>query len=102
MLRKSCFCTPIKTLKTNKFHSVSNLGGTFPRFFILKFVDAFTVATCHPPTSPPKPDTLKGDLITQPFSCVLEAEKHRCIDGGGSCDISQDGKHCVDSRGEAE
>jgi hypothetical protein len=34
---------------------------------------------------------LKGDLITQPFSCVLEAEKHRCINGGGACDISQDG-----------
>jgi len=75
----------------NNFHSVSNLGGTFPRFFILKFVDAFTVATCQPPTTSPKLDTLKGDLITQPFSCVVEAEKHRCIDGGGSCNISQDG-----------
>jgi PAT family acetyl-CoA transporter-like MFS transporter 1 len=36
-------------------------------------------------------DSLKGDLITQPFSCVLEAEKHRCINGGGACNISQDG-----------
>jgi len=72
-------------------HSVSNLGGTFPRFFILKFVDAFTVATCQPPTTSPKLDTLKGDLITQAFSCVAEAEKHRCVDGGGVCKISQDG-----------
>lgn len=77
------------------YNSVSNLGGTFPRFFILKFVDAFTVATCTPPISPPKPDSLKGDLITQPFSCVLEAEKHRCIDGGGACNISQDGGFCL-------
>jgi PAT family acetyl-CoA transporter-like MFS transporter 1 len=68
---------------------VSNLGGTFPRFFILKLVDAFTVATCTPPVTPPA--DLKGTLITSPFSCVLEAEKHRCIDGGGSCVITQDG-----------
>jgi PAT family acetyl-CoA transporter-like MFS transporter 1 len=34
---------------------------------------------------------LKGDLITSPFNCVAEAEKHRCIDGGGVCNISQDG-----------
>ncbi|SLM38401.1 acetyl-coenzyme a transporter 1 [Lasallia pustulata] len=68
--------------------TVSNLGGTFPRFFILKLVDAFTVATCTPPASPP----LKTpNPITAPFSCVAEAEKHRCVDGGGSCDISVDG-----------
>ena len=70
---------------------MSNLGGTFPRFFVLKFVDAFTAATCTPPSVPPAKDLLKGDLITQPFSCVLEAEKHRCIDGGGTCNIQRDG-----------
>ena len=70
--------------------SVSNLGGTFPRFFILKLVDYFTVATCHPPSSSP-PKDLKGDLITSSFSCALEAQKHRCLDGGGTCTISRDG-----------
>nr|OQO32293.1 hypothetical protein B0A51_00352 [Rachicladosporium sp. CCFEE 5018] len=75
--------------------TVSNLGGTFPRFFILKFVDAFTVATCTPPSISPAKDLLKGDLITQPFSCVLEAEKHRCLAGGGTCDIQHDGYYCV-------
>ncbi|KAL8718112.1 MAG: hypothetical protein Q9225_004718 [Loekoesia sp. 1 TL-2023] len=69
--------------------TVSNLGGTFPRFFILKLVDYFTIATCHPPSSPPK--DLKGELITSTFSCVLEAQKHKCLDGGGTCDISRDG-----------
>ena len=73
--------------------TVSNLGGTFPRFFILKFVDYFTQATCYPPSSPIKDTSvLKGDLITQQFSCVSEAEKHRCVDGGGSCVIGQDGE----------
>ncbi|KAL8802265.1 MAG: hypothetical protein Q9182_003917 [Xanthomendoza sp. 2 TL-2023] len=72
--------------------TVSNLGGTFPRFFILKLVDHFTLATCHPPTTPPKDlSKLKGDLITAPFSCALEAQKHRCLDGAGTCDISRDG-----------
>lgn len=69
--------------------TVSNLGGTFPRYFILKLVDYFTVATCHPPSSPPS--DLKGDPITSTFSCALEAQKHICLDGGGTCDISRDG-----------
>jgi len=76
---------------TNHNHSVSNLGGTFPRYFVLKFVDIFTYATCEPPSSPPKAELLKGDLITQPFSCALEADKHRCRDGGGFCNVTQDG-----------
>jgi PAT family acetyl-CoA transporter-like MFS transporter 1 len=70
--------------------SVSNLGGTFPRYFVLRLVDAFTVATCTPDLDFPV-SKLKGTLVTEAFSCALEAEKHRCIDGGGSCDISRDG-----------
>jgi len=75
--------------------TVSNLGGTFPRFFVLKFVDLFTVATCEPPTSTPKPETHKGDLVTQAFSCALEADKHRCRDGGGFCNVTTDGYYVM-------
>jgi len=76
--------------------TVSNLGGTFPRFFVLKFVDAFTVATCHPNAKLlPSDPSLKGPLITQAFSCVAEAEKKRCIEGGGTCVISRDGYYIV-------
>ncbi|KAF2477220.1 uncharacterized protein BDR25DRAFT_208292 [Lindgomyces ingoldianus] len=75
--------------------TVSNLGGTFPRFFVLKFVDMFTVATCEPPTTAPKPGTLKGELVTQAFSCALEVEKHRCRDGGGNCNITTDGYYVM-------
>ncbi|TKA70611.1 hypothetical protein B0A49_06082, partial [Cryomyces minteri] len=75
--------------------TVSNLGGTFPRFFVLKFVDLFTVATCTPPPSGQLPAELKGVPVTEPFSCVLEAEKHRCLEGGGSCAISTDGYYIV-------
>lgn len=69
--------------------TVSNFGGTFPRFFVLKLVDIFSAATCVPPTT--RPDGLKGTLVTAAFSCVAEAEKQRCADGGGRCDVHRDG-----------
>jgi hypothetical protein len=74
---------------------MSNLGGTFPRFFILRFVDAFTTAVCQPPASAPSIDKLKGDLITKAFSCVGQAEKDRCLAGGGTCTIQRDGYYIV-------
>ena len=77
-------------IPADRGYRVSNLGGTFPRIFILKLVDVFTVATCVPPSEAPKGD-LKGALVTSAFSCALEAEKHRCVDGGGTCSISRDG-----------
>lgn len=66
--------------------SVSNLGGTFPRYFVLRAVDAFTSATCTPG---------KGALETQPFSCALQPDKERCLAGGGSCDVTRDGYYIV-------
>ncbi|EXJ64382.1 hypothetical protein A1O7_00718 [Cladophialophora yegresii CBS 114405] len=73
--------------------TVSNLGGTFPKFFILKFVDLFTRATCIPPSDPDAflkshPDTTP---ITSSFSCALEADKTVCLKGGGTCLIQRDG-----------
>lgn len=76
-------------LGTDMKPSVSNLGGTFPRYFVLKFVDYFSKATCIPPSASLK--GLEGVLITQAFSCVQEAEKHRCIAGGGVCKQERDG-----------
>ncbi|MCJ1381970.1 hypothetical protein MMC17_005082 [Xylographa soralifera] len=71
--------------------TVSNLGGTFPRYFILKLVDAFSAATCIPPSHSFPEDKLKGPLITNSFSCALEAERHRCTNGGGTCEMTRDG-----------
>jgi hypothetical protein len=71
--------------------SVSNLGGTFPRIFVLKLVDFFTIATCIPPTVAPAAGSLKGALVTTAFSCALEPEKNRCTNGGGTCQIERDG-----------
>ncbi|PYH47828.1 SD08430p [Aspergillus saccharolyticus JOP 1030-1] len=71
--------------------TVSNLGGTFPRYFILKLVDMFTEATCVPPTVVPSAEALKGELVTQPFSCALEPDRNRCVHGGGTCNVIHDG-----------
>ncbi|EEH07610.1 acetyl coenzyme A transporter [Histoplasma capsulatum G186AR] len=68
--------------------TVSNLGGTFPKFFILKLVDLFTNATCIPPTETPA--DIK-DPITAQFSCALEADKLRCEAGKGVCQAHRDG-----------
>ena len=63
---------------------------------MLKFVDMFTVATCTPPALDSKPASgFTGSPITAPFSCVAESEKHRCIDGGGTCAISRDGYYYI-------
>ncbi|ODM18533.1 hypothetical protein SI65_06405 [Aspergillus cristatus] len=71
--------------------TVCNLGGTFPRYFILRLVDLFTEATCIPPTNPPAAETLKDAIVTSPFSCALEPEKNRCVNGGGTCHVVHDG-----------
>ncbi|KAI9668344.1 MAG: hypothetical protein M1829_005548 [Trizodia sp. TS-e1964] len=71
--------------------TVSNLGGTFPKFFVLKLVDTFTAATCFPPSTAPAAQDLKSELVTASFSCALEAERLRCKGGGGTCRVERDG-----------
>lgn len=51
----------------------------------------FTEATCVPPTVPPPSENLKGDLVTEAFSCALEPDRTRCVNGGGTCHVQHDG-----------
>ncbi|KAJ0161568.1 putative membrane protein [Colletotrichum tanaceti] len=74
--------------------TVCNLGGTFPRFFILRLVDYFTVATCQP-GNPADLAALKGSIVTEPFSCSLQPDKERCVAGGGTCKMVRDGYYFV-------
>lgn len=77
--------------------TVCNLGGTFPRFFILRLVDYFTVATCVPSATADL-DALKGggdSAVLEPFSCSMQADKERCLRGGGSCEMVRDGYYIV-------
>jgi len=66
--------------------SVSNLGGTFPRYFVLRMVDAFTSATCIPG---------EKSLEQQPFSCAIQPDKERCLQAGGVCQMTRDGYYIV-------
>ena len=75
-------------------YSVCNLGGTFPRPFILSMVDTFTSATCHPGQGLDAAD-LKGSLVTEPFSCAVQADKDICLNGGGTCEVTRDGFYTV-------
>ncbi|KAL0466678.1 acetyl-coenzyme A transporter 1 domain-containing protein [Neurospora intermedia] len=67
--------------------TVCNLGGTFPRFFVLRLVDYFTTATCVP--------TSKTATFSQPFSCAIQEDKTRCLANGGTCNMIQDGYYIV-------
>ncbi|GJJ71134.1 MFS transporter, PAT family, solute carrier family 33 (acetyl-CoA transportor), member 1 [Entomortierella parvispora] len=67
-------------------NTLSNFGGTWPRFFVLEAVDYFTVSTCSLVDS-------KG----QDFSCASEPGKGMCEDLGGECILKQDGYFFVSS-----
>ncbi|KAI1617265.1 acetyl-CoA transporter [Exophiala viscosa] len=77
----------------------SNLGGTFPKFFILKFVDVFTKATCLPPADPDAFTKANPGItpITQSFSCALESDKNLCLKGGGTCLMQRDGYYITNT-----
>ncbi|KAF9191803.1 hypothetical protein BGZ51_006687 [Haplosporangium sp. Z 767] len=67
-------------------NTLSNFGGTWPRFFVLEAVDYFTVSTCS-----------VVDNKGQDFSCTAEPGKSTCADLGGECVLQQDGYYYVSS-----
>lgn len=62
---------------------------------MLKLVDTLTVATCHPSANGASHAGLKGALVTEAFSCAVQAEKERCEQGGGTCVTLRDGYYAV-------
>lgn len=81
-------------------NTFSNLGGTWPRYFVLKGVDYFSVATCKL-NDAGKDITIKGmeniHCITTPLTCapaqecVSEKGKSLCESMNGQCVTTQDG-----------
>ncbi|KZP32438.1 hypothetical protein FIBSPDRAFT_723039 [Athelia psychrophila] len=69
-------------------NTFTNLGGTWPRFFVLKGVDFFTVATCN------VTDAGSG-LTTQIGECVSDVGKSVCVDAAGECIMERDGYYWV-------
>jgi hypothetical protein len=58
-------------------------------------VDAFTTATCFPNPNPDTANKLTAPAVTTPFSCAVQADKERCLAGGGVCEIQRDGYYMV-------
>ncbi|GAK63664.1 MFS general substrate transporter [Moesziomyces antarcticus] len=79
-------------------NTVSNLGGTWPRYFVLKAVDLFTVSSCQPPSSAL---LLKDAEIAKLWAtaskgiggneCTSDLGKAACSAAGGECYIERDG-----------
>ena len=65
-------------------NTVSNLGGTWPRFFVLKAVDGFSSSFC-------KVHESNEDILVQAYECSSEHEKAICKDLGGECLVERDG-----------
>jgi len=92
-------------------NTVSNLGGTWPRYFILEGVDLFTKATCILPNPTgtgtfPLPihcfplsllSILLCPFLTVEHSCATEPERQQCISAGGKCHKYVDGYYVVNT-----
>ena len=76
-------------------NTLSNLGGTWPRYFVFKMVDYFTVSQCQPPAEV-SPERLKeifghANATLSLGECASDAGKARCGAIGGHCAIFRDG-----------
>jgi len=65
-------------------NTVSNLGSTWPRFFVLRAIDYFTIATCEV-------DGNSTSLTAQGVECVSEEGKALCSAAAGTCVMQRDG-----------
>ncbi|KAF8746264.1 hypothetical protein AX14_000062 [Amanita brunnescens Koide BX004] len=69
-------------------NTFTNMGGTWPKWFVLKGVDLFSEATCH--VSGPL-----GELAIKATECVSEHGKAQCHELNGKCVTERDGYYIV-------
>lgn len=74
-------------------NTVSNLGGTWPRYFVLRGVDSFTKASCIIPTQ----DGADNGITISAQECVSDHGKAICADLGGRCITERDGYYITSS-----
>ncbi|GAA5972791.1 hypothetical protein JCM11641_003943 [Rhodosporidiobolus odoratus] len=70
-------------------NTVSNLGGTWPKFFVLKGIDHFSEAVCRVKEN----DGL--DILVESRECVSDHGKAACAELGGECLTTRDGYYWV-------
>ncbi|BFZ64539.1 hypothetical protein YB2330_005686 [Saitoella coloradoensis] len=68
-------------------NTLSNLGGTWPRFFILRGIDYFTVASC----------VVGGVPTAIAHSATSQLAKDECKELGGSVVVDRDGYYVMSS-----
>ncbi|KAF7310551.1 GYF domain-containing protein [Mycena chlorophos] len=68
-------------------NTFTNMGGTWPKWFVLKGVDLFTEATCKVKDG--------STLIATVSECVSEEGKEACKAAGGECHIESDGYYIL-------
>lgn len=70
-------------------NTLSNFGGTWPVYFIMRSIDYFTSATCLLPSS--------GDDGSSPnnYSCATQETRNQCVKDGGTCQAYWDGYYIV-------
>jgi hypothetical protein len=67
-------------------NTFTNMGGTWPKWFILKGIDLFSVATCK---------VSNAAVIVPATECVSEHGKAHCKDIEGTCVSERDGYYIV-------
>ncbi|KAI9101936.1 acetyl-coenzyme A transporter 1 [Phlyctochytrium arcticum] len=73
-------------------NTLSNLGGTWPRFFVLEAVDYFTDSYCDTTGN----GTITKNPSTTRIPCITDPQKTHCIDDlGGQCIVARDGFYFV-------
>ncbi|KNZ53614.1 uncharacterized protein VP01_3187g1 [Puccinia sorghi] len=70
-------------------NTVSNLGGTWPKYFVLKGVDFFTEANCFIPNANSTQLEIHGK------ECVSDLGKAKCTDLHGDCHTVKDGYYVM-------
>ncbi|KAN0129644.1 MFS general substrate transporter [Lactarius tabidus] len=65
-------------------NTFSNLGSIWPRFFVLRAIDYFTIATCQVGDN-------STSLTANGVECVSEQGKDACSAAGGQCIMERDG-----------
>ncbi|KAF8640470.1 hypothetical protein AX17_000133 [Amanita inopinata Kibby_2008] len=69
-------------------NTFTNMGGTWPKWFVLKGVDLFSVATCHVAGA-------RDELIIKATECVSDHGKAECAALNGTCITETDGYYIV-------
>jgi len=67
-------------------NTFTNMGGTWPKWFVLKGIDLFSVATCK---------VSEAAVDVQVAECVSDHGKARCKDINGICVTERDGYYIV-------